>query len=57
MFLSSFPIGALVMINILKPDYFDKVKETPEFIPAALIVAVFLVVNVIFMKMMVNIKV
>jgi len=57
MFLSSFPIGALVMINILKPDYFDKVKDTPEFIPAALVVAVFLVINVIFMKMMVNIKV
>lgn len=57
MFLSSFPIGALVMISILKPDYFDKVKDTPEFIPAALVVAVFLVINVIFMKMMVNIKV
>ena len=57
MFLSSFPLGALVMINILKPDYFDEVKDTPEFIPAALVVAVFLVINVIFMKMMVNIKV
>jgi tight adherence protein B len=57
MFLSSFPLGALVMISILKPDYFDEVKDTPEFIPAALVVAVFLVINVIFMKMMVNIKV
>lgn len=57
MFLSAFPVGALVMILMVKPDYFDEVKETPAFIPAALIVAVFLVVNMIFMKMMVNIKV
>ncbi len=57
MFLSAFPIGALIMINVVKPDYFDKVKETPEFIPACLVVAVFLVINVIFMKIMVNIKV
>ncbi len=57
MFLSAFPIGALVMINVVKPDYFDEVKETPEFIPACLIVAVFLIINVIFMKIMVNIKV
>jgi tight adherence protein B len=57
MFLSAFPIGALVMINVVQPDYFDEVKETAAFIPAALVVAVFLVINVIFMKMMVNIKV
>ncbi len=57
MFLSAFPIGALVMINVVKPDYFDAVKDTPAFIPAALVVAVFLIINVIFMKMMVNIKV
>jgi tight adherence protein B len=57
MFLSAFPIGALVMIMLVKPDYFDAVQGTPAFIPAALIVAVFLLINVIFMKMMVNIKV
>ncbi|MGL6211753.1 MAG: type II secretion system F family protein [Paracoccaceae bacterium] len=57
MFLSAFPIGALVMINIIQPNYYDKVYDTPEFIPAALIVAALLVVNVIFMKIMVNIKV
>ena len=57
MFLSGFPIGALIMISVVKPDYYDQVKDTPAFVPAALIVAVFLVVNVIFMKMMVNIKV
>lgn len=56
-FLSAFPIVALVMINVIQPDYYDEVKETAAFIPAALIVAVFLIVNVIFMKIMVNIKV
>jgi tight adherence protein B len=45
------------MINVVQPNYFDDVKETAAFIPAALVVAVFLVINVIFMKMMVNIKV
>jgi len=57
MFLSGFPIAALIMISVIRPDYYDDVKDTPAFIPAALIVAVFLIVNVIFMKMMVNIKV
>ncbi len=57
MFLSAFPIGALVMIQIIRPDYYDGVKDMPAFIPCVLIVAVFLVINVIFMKIMVNIKV
>ena len=57
MFLSVFPILALVTINVIQPDYFDDVKETAVFIPACIAVAAFLVVNVIFMKIMVNIKV
>lgn len=57
MFLSGFPIAAMIMISVLKPDYYDKVKDTAYFIPAALAVGTFLVVNVIFMKIMVNIKV
>jgi tight adherence protein B len=57
MFLSAFPIGAVVMIQMVKPDYYDDVIDTPEFIPAALVVGVLLVINVIFMKIMVNIKV
>ncbi|NBZ88680.1 type II secretion system F family protein [Stagnihabitans tardus] len=56
-FLSAFPLGALVMINVIQPNYYDDVKETAAFIPACLIVAVLLTVNVIFMKVMVNIKV
>ena len=57
MFLSIFPIVALVMINVLQPDYYDEVKETAAFIPACLVVACFLVVNVFVMRMLVNIKV
>jgi tight adherence protein B len=57
MFLSMFPLAALVLILMVKPDYYDDVKETSSFIPAALIVGVLLTCNVIFMKIMVNIKV
>ena len=57
MFLSAFPIVALIAIQVIKPDYYDDVKETEAFIPAALVVGTFLVINVIFMKLMVNIKV
>jgi tight adherence protein B len=57
MFLSGFPIGALVMIIMIKPDYYDEVRETSSFIPAALIVCALLVINIIYMKIMTNIKV
>ncbi|ALI56644.1 type II secretion system F family protein [Celeribacter marinus] len=56
-FLSGFPVGALILIAVGKPDYFDTVKDTGAFIPAALIVAGFLVANVFVMKALVNIKV
>lgn len=57
MFLSIFPILALVMINVIQPNYYDEVKETSAFIPACLIVAGFLTVNIFVMRMLVNIKV
>lgn len=57
MFLSGFPIVAMIMIQVLKPDYYDEVKETAYFIPTALVVGTFLVINVIYMKILVNIKV
>lgn len=56
-FLSGFPLAALLMILLIKPDYYDAVQETAAFIPAALFVAVFLTINIIFMKIMTNIKV
>ncbi|NRB00299.1 MAG: type II secretion system F family protein [Rhodobacteraceae bacterium] len=57
MFLSVFPLGALVMINVIDPNYYDEVKETAAFIPACLVVAGFLVANIFVMKSLVNIKV
>ena len=56
-FLSFFPIIALVAINVLQPGYYDGVETTPVFLPLAIVVFVFLVVNIIFMQMMVNFKV
>ncbi len=56
-FLSAFPLLALIVINLVKPDYYDEVMETPYFVPAALIVAAFLIVNIFVMKWLVNIKV
>jgi len=57
MFLSAFPLVALVAIQLGKPDYFDEVKETSAFVPAALVVGALLGANVLFMKIMTNIKV
>ena len=56
-FLSGFPLLALVGINVAQPDYYDKVMETPVFVPACLVVAAFLIANVFVMKALVNIKV
>jgi tight adherence protein B len=56
-FLSVFPILALVTIQVLQPGYYDEVKNSSAFVPAAIIVGIFLVVNIIFMRMMVDIKV
>jgi len=56
-FLSIFPVVALVMINVMQPGYYDEVEKTKYFLPAAVVVFAFLVVNIIFMRAMVNIKV
>ncbi|MEM8537493.1 MAG: type II secretion system F family protein [Pseudomonadota bacterium] len=55
--LSAFPIVALLGINLVKPDYYDEVMESPLFIPACLVVAAFLVANLVVMRALVNIKV
>ncbi|MGI3187020.1 type II secretion system F family protein [Nioella aestuarii] len=57
MFLSAFPLLALIGINVMQPDYYSDVMETPAFIPACAVVAVMLAANFFFMRMMVNIKV
>lgn len=55
--LSAFPLVALAGINLVQPNYYDDVMETPFFIPAALTVAAFLVLNIVVMRALVNIKV
>jgi tight adherence protein B len=57
MFLSGFPIAAMIMIQVIKPDYYDPVKGTPLYIPLAIVVCLFLVVNVLYMRKMTDIKV
>ncbi|MBT8411103.1 MAG: type II secretion system F family protein [Octadecabacter sp.] len=56
-FLSVFPFLALIGINVMQPDYYSEVMGTPVFIPAVAVVAVMLGINMIFMRLLVNIKV
>jgi len=56
-FLSGFPILALILIQVIKPDYYDEAMLHPYFIPAVLIVGAFLVLNLIVMRALVDIKV
>ncbi|MBM1221551.1 type II secretion system F family protein [Ponticoccus sp. SC2-23] len=57
MFLSLFPLVALVAINVIEPNYYDDVKEEAVFVPACIAVGVFLVANIFVMRALVNIKV
>ncbi len=56
-FLSGFPIAAMFLITLIKPDYYDEVKESALFVPVALIVCALLIVNLLYMKKMVQIRV
>jgi len=55
--LSGFPIVAMIAVNLVQPNYFDEVKESAAFIPAALVVAGLLIANLFVMRALVNIKV
>ena len=56
-FLSFFPFGALMMVNITNPGYYDKVSLSAFFVPACIFVGIFLTLNIIIMRALVNIKV
>ncbi|EPX78807.1 type II secretion system F family protein [Salipiger mucosus] len=56
-FLSGFPVAALIVIQVTDPHYYDEVLDHPWFIPACFLVAIFLALNLIVMRMLVNIKV
>ena len=55
--LSGFPVGALIFIQVAKPDYYDEVLDHPWFIPACFIVGIMLTLNIFVMRALVNIKV
>ncbi|MGR3550023.1 type II secretion system F family protein [Pseudooceanicola sp.] len=57
MFLSGFPIAALIVINVMDPNYYDEVMDHPFFIPACFAVAAFLGINLFVMRKLVDIKV
>jgi len=56
-FLSVFPIVALLGVQVVDPAYYDRVADHPLFIPGAILTFVLLVANIIFMRILVNIKV
>jgi len=56
-FLSVFPVIALLLVQVVQPDYYDRVSDHPLFLPGAILTFVLLIVNVIFMRLLVNIKV
>lgn len=57
MFLSAFPVLALIGINLIEPHYYDDVMETPAFLPACIIVGLMITANIFIMRSMVDIKV
>ncbi|WP_205965341.1 type II secretion system F family protein [Pseudooceanicola onchidii] len=57
MFLSGFPVAALIAINLMDPNYYDEVMDHPFFIPACFAVAAFLGLNLFVMRKLVDIKV
>ncbi len=57
MFLSGFPLAALLGVNVLNPHYYDAVKPTEYYVPAAVVVFALLGINAVVMRAMVNIKV
>lgn len=56
-FLSGFPVGALIVIQLTDPNYYDEVIDHPWFIPACFVVGAFLLANLVVMRALVNIKV
>jgi tight adherence protein B len=56
-FLSGFPVFALIAINVIDPNYYNGVLDHPWFVPACIAVGLFLVANMIVMRMLVDIKV
>ena len=56
-FLSVFPIAALFGVKLIKPDYYERVSDHPIFMPGVYLTFILLIVNIVFIRMLVKIKV
>jgi tight adherence protein B len=56
-FLSLFPIGMVLAVQAVKPDYYTQVADHPLFPVLAAITTVLLVLNLVFMRLLTKIKV
>lgn len=56
-FLSAFPIVAVVAINLVDPTYFEEVQDHALFVPAGLLVVGLILVNLFVMKKLTDIRV
>jgi len=56
-FLSVFPVIALLGVQVVDPEYYDRVSDHELFLPGAIVTFVLLLANVVFMRVLVNIKV
>ncbi len=56
-FLSIFPIVALMAVQLVDPNYYDRVADHPLFVPGTIITFIFLAANVLFMRVLADIKV
>ena len=56
-FLSAFPIGALILINLGDPNYYDEVMTHRLFVPGCIAVGLFLGANLLVMRKLTDIKV
>ena len=56
-FLSIFPVVALFAVQVIDPEYYNRVSDHPLFVPGAILTFVFLAANVFFMRVLSDIKV
>ena len=56
-FLSAFPFVALAGVQLVNPNYYDKVEGSAFFVPATIFVVIMLILNIFVMRALVNIKV
>jgi tight adherence protein B len=56
-FLSIFPVAALLVVQLVDPEYYDRVSDHPLFMPGVILTFVFLAANIFFMRILSDVKV